>query len=432
VIINTDSYEYNDSSWEDLLTKYNNDTITYDVIGNPTTIGSNSLTWINGRQLQSYSSNGLSITYKYNVNGIRTEKNVNGIKTDYYLSDNNIIYEKTNNNIIYYYYDSSGPCGLEYNNMIYYYVKNLHGDIVGILNSNYEQIVKYEYDAYGNVLSIKDSNNQIITDQSNIGIINPFRYRGYYYDKETNLYYLNSRYYNPEWGRFINSDKVLGINRDLLSYNLFLYVSNNPIMFLDKTGFGKTYVIAYNPSQSDGKPLYKQAVHSAEYDADDENVIIVSVTSGEDFIDKWNSMDDYGEIDYVFLYLHGDEGKLYFYNETFNLEDFEKLEYQVVNKNVVDFSCRGAAGHTSGKSVIDALSKKTNASVTGNLFGVSYDKTFNGYKARTEYLNINRIIHIFSFQPVWITVQRKQADLVSQVAALAGAVVGVALAMLKK
>lgn len=75
-------------------------------------------------------------------------------------------------------------------------------------------------------------------DNNHIGNINPFRYRNYYYDKETKLYYLNSRYYNPEWGRFINPDSIINANKDLLSYNLYIYCSNNPIANIDTTGFG--------------------------------------------------------------------------------------------------------------------------------------------------------------------------------------------------
>ncbi len=87
-------------------------------------------------------------------------------------------------------------------------------------------------------MSIKDKDGIEITDSNNIGIINPFRYRGYYYDNETGLYYLNSRYYNPEWCRFINADEILGANQDILSYNLYAYVSNNPIVENDVNGYG--------------------------------------------------------------------------------------------------------------------------------------------------------------------------------------------------
>ena len=109
-------------------------------------------------------------------------------------------------------------------------------DIIGIYNNKYEQIVEYEYDAWGRILSIKDGNGQEITNPSHIAHINPFRYRSYYYDEETKLYYLNSRYYNPEWGRFINVDDVTGELGNILSHNLYQYAFNNPITYSDDEG----------------------------------------------------------------------------------------------------------------------------------------------------------------------------------------------------
>ncbi len=139
--------------------------------------------------------------------------------------------------MIYYIRDEEGSLiGLKYNNKIYYYIKNLQEDIIGITDSNYNEVCRYEYDSFGRIITIKDNNGNIIEDESHIGIINPYRYRSYYYDKETRVYYLNSRYYNPEWGRFINADGVINGNRDILGYNLYVYVSNNPINYIDCNG----------------------------------------------------------------------------------------------------------------------------------------------------------------------------------------------------
>ncbi len=240
-LIEINNYGYNNSNWLDQLSSYNGINITYDTIGNPITIGNDiSMNWINGRELNNYSneSAGLNVSYKYNANGIRTSKIVNGIETKYYLEGDNIIYEKKQNNLIYYLYDYTGLIGLNYNGETFYYVRNLQGDIIGIINDNSEQVVTYEYDSWGKVLSIKDASGNLIVDSNNIGYINPFRYRGYYYDNETELYYLNSRYYNPEWKRFINADTILCANKDILSPNLYAYVSNNPIMYSDPTGHG--------------------------------------------------------------------------------------------------------------------------------------------------------------------------------------------------
>ena len=117
-------------------------------------------------------------------------------------------------------------------NTFYYYIyeKNLQGDIVAIYNTSGVRLVSYTYDAWGNV-----SVSNINISGTNAGAqYNPFRYRGYYYDEEIGLYYLNSRYYDPATGRFINSDGVL--ISSLLGYNLFAYCENNPVIRVDNNG----------------------------------------------------------------------------------------------------------------------------------------------------------------------------------------------------
>ena len=230
-LVKEDKYEYTNSNWQDLLTKFNNDTITYDEIGNPTSIGNVALNWMNGRELASYSDGTNTITYKYNLDGIRTSKVVNGIKTNYILEGRTIIFEDRNGDVLYYIYNGSELLGFVYENKTYYYHKNMFGDIIGILDSSYNEIVTYEYDSWGALVNITDNSN------INLGTINPFRYRSYYYDEESGFYYLNSRYYNPKMGRFINADNVLIANKNIVSSNLYQYVSNNPINYFDNTGY---------------------------------------------------------------------------------------------------------------------------------------------------------------------------------------------------
>ncbi len=228
-LVKEDKYEYTNSNWQDLLTKFNNETITYDEIGNPTSIGNVALNWMNGRELASYSDGTNTITYKYNLDGIRTSKVVNGINTTYYLEGRTIIFEDRNGDVLYYIYNGSELLGFVYKNKTYYYHKNMFGDIIGILDSSYNEIVTYEYDSWGALVNITDSSN------INLGTINPFRYRSYYYDEESGFYYLNSRYYNPKMGRFINADSMItgqGFNGN----NLFVYCNNLPINKKDSSG----------------------------------------------------------------------------------------------------------------------------------------------------------------------------------------------------
>ncbi|MPN02888.1 hypothetical protein SDC9_150109 [bioreactor metagenome] len=109
---------------------------------------------------------------------------------------------------------------------------NCYGDI----NS------RYTYDSWGNLISVTDANGNAITDPTHIANVNPIRYRGYYYDTETGLYYLQSRYYNPQWGRFINADDMSVLDasaEDILATNLFAYCGNNPVNHSDPSGYFK-------------------------------------------------------------------------------------------------------------------------------------------------------------------------------------------------
>lgn len=236
-IISTDSYEYENPKWQDQLTKFNNQEIIYDEIGNPIKIGTDiNLSWQNGCSLSSYSDKNKTVNYQYNHSGVRIGKTINDTTISYYLEDDDVLYEKRGNDLIYYLYDDSSVVGLKYKGNTYYYIKNIQNDIIGILDSNYQTIASYTYDSFGKVLSVQDENGNEITDETHIANINPFRYRGYYYDTETRLYYLKNRYYNPEWCRFLNVDSIIDSDNDIMSNNLYLYAKNNPIMYRDSDG----------------------------------------------------------------------------------------------------------------------------------------------------------------------------------------------------
>lgn len=211
----------------------------YDAIGNLSyvenydTFESESFGW-EGRMLISYavdSAQGYGeIDYTYNDQGIRTSKNVWGTMHTYVLDGDRVLEEKIGlNTIIYYTYDVDGTLiSMNYNGNEYFYITNLQGDIIEMVNISGNTVVKYRYDAWGN-----------ITYQygGTLASINPYRYRGYRYDQETNLYYLQSRYYDPEIGRFISRDSTGYLDpMSNQGLNLYAYCGNNPVMFTDSTG----------------------------------------------------------------------------------------------------------------------------------------------------------------------------------------------------
>ena len=228
----TTTWEYGNSNWKDLLTSFNGQEITYDEIGNPLSYRDGiSFTWQNGRQLAGLEKQGLTTSYKYNDSGIRTQKTVNGVTTNYYLNGNSIVTQISGSDRLDFAYDENGDLyGFYYNGEPYFYFRNAQNDIACILDRNTQEVVRYEYDSWGKLESVTGKL------ASTVGEINPFHYRGYYYDTETGLYYLNSRYYDPVTCRFLNADDILGANQDVLSYNLFAYCSNNPINYIDPNG----------------------------------------------------------------------------------------------------------------------------------------------------------------------------------------------------
>ena len=185
-----------------------------------------------GRQLKSIEGNNKTISYKYNDSGIRTEKTVNGITTKYYLSGDAVTLEDNGTDKIYYTYDADGDLiSMNLNGKEYFYIRNVQNDVIGLHDTEGKVVVNYSYDTWGNIVSISGSL------KDSVGKKNPYRYRGYRYDEETGLYYLQSRYYNAEWGRFINADAGIAGVGSVQGYNLFQYCNNNPVNMSDGNGY---------------------------------------------------------------------------------------------------------------------------------------------------------------------------------------------------
>ena len=188
------------------------------------------MTWEHGRHLSSLQTADNSVSYRYDSNGMRTQKTNNSDTTYYYYdSNNNLIgLTKGEDTLLFYYDFNSNVTSFKYDNAMYYYVKNLQGDIVKIINQAGTVCASYVYDAWGNIRSA--------TCDEDIVSLNPFRYRGYVYDEESQLYYLQSRYYDPFTGRFINADVYCDTGNSIISTNMFAYCENNAVMKYDITG----------------------------------------------------------------------------------------------------------------------------------------------------------------------------------------------------
>ncbi len=315
----TFDYSYSSNGWKDQLLAYNGEKFVYDALGNPTTYRDKTLLWSHGRQLDKFAD---VAEYKYNANGIRTSKAIkvsmlecncgkedcdcNGtFTTSFFLNGNKIIKQHDCCNDLIFYYAADGVTGFHLkNNLVdddFYYKKNAQNDIIGIYSTSGDEIARYEYDAWGNcivkylqddgtygIINSDYSYNDTSIINRFIAFKNPFRYRSYYYDFETNLYYLNSRYYDPQLGRFVNADDIstLDITQITLNgLNLYAYCLNNPVNEVDENGYFISFLIGLLIAAAIGA-----AVGAVSYTA---SVVIKGVTTGKW---EWNWAEFLGSV----------------------------------------------------------------------------------------------------------------------------------------
>lgn len=242
----TFNYSYATEGWRDQLKCYNGEKFIYDKLGNPLLYRGEVLSWSHGRRLDKFGD----IEFKYDASGIRTNKTVNDVETKFYLNGTQILRQEDGTNTLDFFYGADGIVGFSLNGENFVYKKNILGDIIGIIDNTGKEIAKYVYDSWGNhkcyILSnseeYKEFNKILIASETEIEYnkiisLNPFRYRGYYFDIETNLYYLNSRYYDSDVGRFLNADSIDYLNPNSINgLNLYNYCNNNPISYVDNNG----------------------------------------------------------------------------------------------------------------------------------------------------------------------------------------------------
>ena len=270
----TKSFGYTNPSWPDLLTSVTANGTTKDVLyegqsqtsdlpssGNPITYYNGkdyTFTWTKGRQLASATVDGKQVSYTYDMSGVRSGKQVyttsNQRTTTYTYTtlsgkvmrqqwetrnSDDTVYQAMQS-LEFVYDDGNQPFAMIYKHgqttELYYYVLNAQGDVIALLNANGTLAASYNYGAWGNY-SVHGADGKKTTDATFIGHINPLRYRGYYYDRETRLYYLQSRYYDFANCRFINADAYATTNAgSFLSCNMFAYCGNNPVNRADQSG----------------------------------------------------------------------------------------------------------------------------------------------------------------------------------------------------
>ena len=201
----------------------------YDDMGNHKTYRNMSCVWEKGRQLKSITDGANTVTFTYDEFGERVSKTAGGITTNYVYENGKLLREITGNEKIDFIYGAEGIIGIRIGNENYLYRKNIYGDVTEIYDASGVKVGKYKYTAFGEC--------EVEMNTNGIAEKNPIRYRGYYYDTETSLYYLKTRYYDPEVGRFMTIDGIEYLEPETINgLNLYAYCENNPVMNVDTNG----------------------------------------------------------------------------------------------------------------------------------------------------------------------------------------------------
>ena len=237
-----DLFTYRTDGWRDQLLSWNGKSYAYDAGGNPTVLRGMALTWGEGRRLKRIAATAGEVTFAYDSDGKRVRKTSGENTTTYYYNGNvlsGLVRRAAGSTgvgtTVQFVYDTQGkPFMLRLNGKTdYFYLYNGLGDVVGLVDSSNQVVVRYQYNSWGKVTSTQD------TSGVSLATLNPFRYRKYVHDPETGLYCLGSRYYDPEVGRFVNADDtdvIFAKPQELGSKNLYAYCDNNPVAREDYAG----------------------------------------------------------------------------------------------------------------------------------------------------------------------------------------------------
>lgn len=333
-------YKY-DEEYTDKLISAGVDKVTYDSKGNISSFKGISYKYENGKMAKSI-KDGIATEYTYNESGYRIQKSIDGEVTEYYYENELLIAEKSDSHTIWYIYGADEEkAGFICNGETYYYERNAMGDIINILDSVGTVVVTYTYDVWGNIISV--------TGDKTLADINPIRYRGYYYDRETGLYNLNTRYYNPEIGRFMSLDEPEAFINSNENYNLYAYCCNNPVNYYDPDGREKVNVRIFaardNYYGSDGKKngtVDKYYDDVKAYISSNGGVVSFFVGGSEaSFKNYWNNKEWY-YIDVLVIFAHGAPENILINGDIVTVADIKTLD-EIELDLLIIHSCN--AGH---------------------------------------------------------------------------------------
>lgn len=238
-------YAYTNAQWPDQVTAVDGVALTYDQVGNLTGYGARQYNWARGKLLESVTDEQGSYTYTYDADGYRATKVTANGKTTFDTIGGQLLAQAGPEGNLYFQYSGGTPFGFVLDDIQYYYLTNLNGDVVGITDAQGNLLAQYVYDPWGKLLQINTTEPDN-ADQLAVATANPLRYRGYYYDSETCMYYLQSRYYDPDLGRFISADDFDCLTTsNFFSVNAYAYCWNNPIAFKDSEGNTPNLALAY-------------------------------------------------------------------------------------------------------------------------------------------------------------------------------------------
>ena len=238
-------YAYTNAQWPDQVTAVDGVALTYDQVGNLTGYGARQYNWTRGKLLESVTDEQGSYTYTYDADGYRATKVTANGKTTFDTIGGQLLAQAGPEGNLYFQYSGGTPFGFVLDDIQYYYLTNLNGDVVGITDAQGNLLAQYVYDPWGKLLQINTTEPDN-ADQLAVATANPLRYRGYYYDSETGMYYLQSRYYDPDLGRFISADDFDCLTTsNFFSVNAYAYCWNSPIAFKDSEGNTPNLALAY-------------------------------------------------------------------------------------------------------------------------------------------------------------------------------------------